>query len=148
MPLRPLHPRRSPTRCSSSLSRLRERVRERALLLLRALVPLLALLTLPRLPVAAGVVRGSCRCWFSGWLRQWFRPAGRVTFVSRDKSNQKRLPRHPALRFAPGSFAPSPFQGRAAKGHPWPIASLAASMPLNPFHDDSAHPPEGAFGAA
>jgi len=62
-----------------------------------------------------------------------FRPAGRVTFVSRDKSNQKRLPRHPALRFAPGSFAPSPFQRHAAKGHPWPIAALAASMPLNPF---------------
>jgi len=77
-----------------------------------------------------------------------FRPAGRVTFVSRDKSNQKRLPRHPALRFAPGSFAPSPFQGYAAKGHPWPIAALAASMPLNPFHGDSTHPPEGAVGVA
>ena len=77
-----------------------------------------------------------------------FRPAGRVTFVSRDKSNQKRLPRHPALRFAPGSFAPSPFQGHAAKGHPWPIAALAASMPLNPFHGDSTHPPEGAVGVA
>lgn len=77
-----------------------------------------------------------------------FRPAGRVTFVSRDKSNQKRLPRHPALRFAPGSFAPSPFQRHAAKGHPWPIAALAASMPLNPFHGDSAHPPEGAVGVA
>jgi len=77
-----------------------------------------------------------------------FRPAGRVTFVSRDKSNQKRLPRHPALRFAPGSFAPSPFQRHAAKGHPWPIAAIAASMPLNPFHGDSAHPPEGAVGVA
>src|SRR5690606_8902868 len=41
MSSRQLHPRRSPTRCSSSLSRLRERVRERALLLLRAFVPLL-----------------------------------------------------------------------------------------------------------
>ena len=78
----------------------------------------------------------------------WFRPAGRVTFVSRDKSNQKRLPLHPALRFAPGPFAPSPFQGHAAKGHPWPIAALAASMPLNPFHGDSTHPPEGAVGVA
>jgi len=58
------------------------------------------------------------------------------------KRNQKGLPQHPALRFAPGSFAPSPFQGHTAKGHPWPIAALAASMPLNPFHDDSAHPPE------
>jgi len=71
-----------------------------------------------------------------------FRPAGRVPFGSRPKRNQKGLPRHPALRFAPGSFAPSPFQGHAAKGHPWPIAALAASMPLNPFHGDSAHPPE------
>jgi len=77
-----------------------------------------------------------------------FRPAGRVTFVSRDKSNQKRLPLHPALRFAPGSLAPSPFQRHAAQGHPWPIAALAASMPLNPFHGDSAHPPEGAVGVA
>ena len=25
------------------------------------------------------------------------------------KRNQKGLPQHPALRFAPGSFAPSPF---------------------------------------
>jgi len=78
----------------------------------------------------------------------WFRPAGRVTFVSRDKSNQKRLPLHPALRFAPGSFAPSLLQRHAAKGHPWPIAALAASMPLNPFHGDSTHPPEGAVGVA
>ena len=145
MPLRPPHPRPSPARCSSSLSRLRERVRERALLLLRAFVPLL---TPPRLPVAAGVGRGSCRCWFSGWLRQWFRPAGRVTFVSRDKSNQKRLPRHPALRFAPGSCAPPPLRGSAYKGRPWPFKPFAASMRLTPLRNDSAHPPEGAFGAA
>jgi len=64
------------------------------------------------------------------------------------QSPQKVLPLHPALRFAPGSFAPSPFQGYAAKGHPWPIAALAASMPLNPFHGDCAHPPEGAVGVA
>ena len=72
-----------------------------------------------------------------------FRPAGRVPFGSRPKRNQKGLPRHPALRFAPGSFAPSPFQGHAAKGHPWPIASLAASMPLNPLRNDSVRPTEG-----
>jgi len=71
-----------------------------------------------------------------------FRPAGRVSFGSRPKRNQKVLPLHTALRCAQGSFAPSPFQGHAAKGHPWPIASLAASMPLNPFHVDSAHPSE------
>jgi len=78
----------------------------------------------------------------------WFRPAGRVTFFSREKSNQKRLPLHPALRFAQDSFAKLPFQGHGAKGHPWPIAPLAASMPLNPFHDNSAHPPDGAFRVA
>jgi len=38
-------------------------------------------------------------------------------------------------------------QGPAAKGHPWPIAALAASMPLNPFRNDSVHPPDGGFGA-
>ncbi len=64
-----------------------------------------------------------------------------------------------ALRYAPGSFAPSAFQGHAAKGRPWPIAALgfgilrrsiscihavvAASLPLNPFHTDSAHPSDG-----
>ena len=45
-----------------------------------------------------------------------------------------------------GSLAPSSFQGHAAKGHPWPIAALAASMPLNPLHNDSTRPPDGAFG--
>ena len=44
------------------------------------------------------------------------------------------------------SLVPSLLQGHAAKGHPWPIAALAASMPLNPFHNDSARPPDGAFG--
>ena len=47
-----------------------------------------------------------------------------------------------------GSLAPSSFQGHAAKGHPWPIAALAASMPLNPLHNDSTRPPDGAFGVA
>ena len=42
-------------------------------------------------------------------------------------------------------FTPSSLQGHASKGHPWPIVALAASMPLNPFHDDSVHPPEGAL---
>ena len=40
-------------------------------------------------------------CW-PGWMRHWFRPAGRVTFSKRPdgrplKSNQKRLPLHPGL---------------------------------------------------
>jgi len=57
------------------------------------------------------------------------------------KSNQKVLP----LASGPtssGSLAPSLLQGPAAKGHPWPIAALAASMPLNPLRNDSARPPE------
>ena len=41
------------------------------------------------------------------------------------------------------SLTPSSLQGLAAKGHPWPIASFAASMPLNPFRNDSVRPPEG-----
>ena len=45
-----------------------------------------------------------------------------------------------------GSLAPSPLQGHAAKGHPWPIAALATSMSLNPFHGDSTRPPEGDLG--
>ena len=34
----------------------------------------------------------SCRCSFACLLKHQFRPAGRVTFSSRRKSNQKRLP--------------------------------------------------------
>ncbi|MNG36732.1 hypothetical protein D3C84_1238620 [compost metagenome] len=41
------------------------------------------------------------------------------------------------------SLAPSLLQGPAAKGHPWPIAALAASMPLNPLRNDSTQPPDG-----
>ena len=44
-------------------------------------------------------------------------------------------------RLRRGSLIPSPFQRPAAKGHPWPIAALAASIPLNLLHDDSIHPP-------
>jgi hypothetical protein len=42
-----------------------------------------------------------------------------------------------------GSLAPSPLQGHATKGHPWPIVALTTSMSLNPFHGDSTRPPEG-----
>lgn len=38
--------------------------------------------------------------------------------------------------------------GPPTKCHPWPIAALAASMPLNPLHNDSTRPPDGAFGVA
>jgi len=71
-----------------------------------------------------------------------FGPPGRVTFSSRGKSNQKRLPLHAALRCAQGSFVPSLLQGSAYKGHPWPFKPFAASMPLNPLRSDSTHPPE------
>ncbi len=48
------------------------------------------------------------------------------------------MPRHPALRFAPGSFTPSSLRGSAYKGHPWPLSlsphpcgsPLYATIPL------------------
>ena len=43
-----------------------------------------------------------------------------------------------------GSLATSLLRGHASKGHPWPIAALAASMPLNPLRNDSTRPSEGA----
>ena len=69
----------------------------------------------------------------------------RVTSGKRPRSNQEGLP----LASGPtssGSLVPSLFQGHAAKGHRWPIAALAASMLLNPLHNDSVRPPEGAIG--
>ena len=51
-------------------------------------------------------------------------------------------------RLRRGSLVPSPLQGHATKGHPWPIVALATSMSLNPFHGDSTRPPEGGFGVA
>ena len=50
-------------------------------------------------------------------------------------------------RLRRGPLTPSPFQRHAAKGHPWPIAALAASMPLNLFHDDCVRPPGRALHA-
>ncbi|TWC40105.1 hypothetical protein FBY03_10347 [Pseudomonas sp. SJZ079] len=41
---------------------------------------------------------------------------------------------------AAGSLTPSLLRGPAAKGHPWPITALAASMPLNPLHNDCVRP--------
>ena len=49
-------------------------------------------------------------------------------------------------RLRRGSLVPSPLQGHATKGHPWPIVALATSMSLNPFHGDSTRPPEGDLG--
>ena len=61
-------------------------------------------------------------------------------------SNAKKVSKNacPCIRprLRRGSLAPVTFQGPAAKGHPWPIAALAASMPLNPFHITCARPPE------
>jgi len=45
-------------------------------------------------------------------------------------------------RLCRGSFTPSLLQGSAYKGHPWPFKPFAASLPLNPLRNDSAHPPE------
>jgi len=48
---------------------------------------------------------------YRGLLMVLFRPPGRVTFCSRQKSNQKRLPHVSALRFAPGPLTPVPLRG-------------------------------------
>jgi|GEM_PF-207928 len=77
---------------------------------------------------------------FARW--RGFRPAGRLTFFSREKSKQKRLPLHTALRCAQGSFASPLLQGPAYKGRPWPFKPLAASMRLAPLRNGSTHPPE------
>jgi hypothetical protein len=69
-------------------------------------------------------------------------------FQALKKVSKNALPLHPAPRFARGSFAPSPLQGSAYKGHQRPYKPFAASLRLNPLRNDSAHPPEGAFGVA
>jgi hypothetical protein len=71
------------------------------------------------------------------------------------------MPRHPGL--ASSSLRGPDLGGPPTKGHPWLIAALgfgilrrstsyihvvvAASMPLNPLHNDSVRPSEGAVGA-
>ncbi|SFB03164.1 hypothetical protein SAMN04244574_01277 [Azotobacter beijerinckii] len=52
------------------------------------------------------------------------------------KVTKSACPYHPALRFAPGSLAPSSLQGPG----PMAIGPFAASMRLNPLRDDSARP--------
>ena len=47
----------------------------------------------------------------------------------------------PSLRS--GSLAPVLLRGHAATGHPWPIAALPASMPVDPLHRTSIRPPGG-----
>ncbi len=76
-----------------------------------------------------------------------FRSDERVSFGIAPKETKRSSPGiRPQLRW--GSLAPSLLRGHAAMGHPWPIAALAASMPLNPLHNDSGRPPEGAIGVA
>jgi len=86
-------------------------------------------------------------CLFDG---QGFAPDGRVTFsllVQRESNQRESTPRiRPRLRR--GSLAPSLLRRHAAKGHPWPIAALAASMPLDRLRSDSTRPPEGPRSAA
>ena len=67
---------------------------------------------------------------------------GESLFPNAEKVTKNAVPLHPALRFAPGSFAPPLLQGSAYKGHPWPYKPFAASMRLNPLRNDSTHPPE------
>ena len=45
----------------------------------------------------------------------------------------------PSLRS--GSLAPALLRGPAATGHPWPIAALPASMPVDPLRRTSSRPP-------
>ena len=76
-----------------------------------------------------------------------FRSDERVSFGIAPKETKRSSPTiRPQLRW--GSLAPSSLRGHAAKGHPWPIAALAASMPLNPLRNDSARPAEGAIYVA
>jgi len=80
--------------------------------------------------------------------RLGFALLGDSLFSVAKKVSKNALPLHPAPRFARGSFAPSPLQGSAYKGHPWPFKPFAASLRLAPLRSGSAHPPEGAFGVA
>ncbi len=80
-------------------------------------------------------------------LGEWFRLYGGSLLAVAPKVTKKSCPGiRVSLRSTP--LVPSLLQGHAAKGHPWPIAALAASMPLNPFHNDSIRPADGAFGVA
>src|SRR5690606_35446239 len=96
---------------------------------------------------AVGTADNSARPINDGALWMGFRPPGRVTFflLAQEESNQRR--RSPGIRpltlRARGSLIPSLFQGHVAEGHPWPIAPLAATMPLNPLQSDSIRPSGG-----
>ena len=73
-----------------------------------------------------------------------FRPYGGSLLSNSHKSKQKGLAPgvRPSLRS--GSLLPVPLRGPAATGHPWPIAALPASMPVDPLRRTSSRPPDGA----
>ena len=58
------------------------------------------------------------------------------------KVSKKALPYHTAAspRLA-GTLTPVLLWGHTATGHPWPIAALPASMPVDPLHRTSSRPP-------
>ncbi len=76
---------------------------------------------------------------YRGLFMVLFRPPGRVTFCSRQKSNQKRLPHVSALRFAPGPLTPVPLRGHGTKGPPAPRALLGV-LPRIPLCDTCTRP--------
>ena len=86
-------------------------------------------------------------------LKAWFRPAGRVTFSKRRKSNQKRFApaSGPALRSGFVHYAAAPrvaVQGPSMALYRGTPSSLAASLRLAPLRDGFVHPLEGAVGVA
>jgi len=81
-------------------------------------------------------------------LSSWFRPsrASHFLLLAQEKVTKEKGTPFIRPRLRRGSLVPSPLQGHATKGHPWPIVALATSMSLNPFHGDSIRPPEGDLG--
>ena len=77
-------------------------------------------------------------------MKLWFRPYGESLLSNSHKRNQKGLAPgvRPSLRS--GSLTPVPLRGHAATGHPWPMAALPASMPVDPLRRTSSRPPDGA----
>ncbi|MNZ72399.1 hypothetical protein D3C78_907780 [compost metagenome] len=72
-----------------------------------------------------------------------FAPSGE-SLLSNAKEVTKNACPTIRVRLRRTSLLPSSFQGHASKGRPWPYEALATSMSLNPLHDDSTRPPEGA----
>ncbi len=72
---------------------------------------MIGLLGLGAKPLSGGLILLVSPCWASHFCQS--------PVAGPEKSNQKRLPLHPALRCAQGSFAPPLLQGPAYKGHPW-----------------------------